>query len=209
MSLIKLTEGASASTPSAGILVVYALADGTLAYKNDAGTEVVVGEGGGSGLPQLMPDNMSFDSTNIEAARGSVFSMAETIDYGSTSADGSVWITFSFPSSLDAGTDIDLDIYYHLSGSDDSKVVVFKTEYWCKAIGETPNPASADGTNTDNISTGIGEDGEIRSQSLTAISNADIAAGDTIFLKLTREGSNGTDTYTGTFQMLYIMPSQS
>ena len=85
--------------------------------------------GGGSGLPQLMPDNMSLDDTDIEVARGSAFSMIETIDYGSTSDDGSAWITFNFPSSLDAGTDIDLDIYYHLSGSDNSKVVVFKTEY--------------------------------------------------------------------------------
>jgi len=163
----------------------------------------------GSGLPQLTPDNMSLDDTDTEVTRGSIFSMTETIDYGSTSADGSAWITFNFPSSLDADTDIDLDIYYHLSGSDNSKVVVFKTAYWCKAIGEAPNPASADGTNTDNISTGTGEDGEIRKETLTAIPNADIAAGDTIFLKLTREGSNGTDTYTGTFQLLYIMPSQS
>ena len=165
--------------------------------------------GGGSGLPQLMPDNMSLDDTNIEVARGSAFSMVETLDYDSTSADGSAWIIFNFPSSLDAGTDIDLDIYYHLSGSDNSKVVVFKTEYWCKAIGEAPNPASADGSNSDNISTGTGEDGEIRKVALTAIPNASIAAGDTITLKLTREGSNGTDTYTGTFQLLYIIPSQS
>lgn len=42
---------------------------------------------------------------------------------------------------------------------------------------------------------------------LTNISRTDFSAGDTITMKITRLGSS--DTYSETFQMLYIYPYQS
>lgn len=159
--------------------------------------------GGGSGLPQLMPENMSLDDTDIAVSRGDAFNMIETLDFDG-SDDGSVWITFHFPSSLDDTSDINLDLYYHLSGSDDSTIVRFVTDYWCTSVGTMPLSGSPDDTNIDDISTGTGEDGEIRKETLTPISNLDITAGDTVTLKFKREGSSASDTYSGTLQMLYV-----
>lgn len=161
--------------------------------------------GGGSGLPLLKPDNWSLDDTDTGSSRGNAFSMVETIDFASGS-DGAAWITFHFPSSLDAGTDISLNIYYNLSGSDDSKSIDLEIDYWAVADGETPAAGTPDGTNSDSISTGTSEDGKRQSASLTAIPNAAITADDTIVLKVTRLGN--TDSYSGAFQILYVFPHQ-
>lgn len=178
-----------------------------LKYNSTSGNWEAKDPSSGGGLPQLLPDLMSLDDTNTGSSRGTAFSMIQTIDFAS-GEDGSVWITFNFISALDASKDLNLDIYYNLSGSDDNSTVEFQTEYWCKGVGETPSASSPTGTNNESISTGTGEDGSIRDQSLNSIPSADISAGDVIILKFTRLGSNASDDYSGTFQLINVIPSQ-
>lgn len=164
-------------------------------------------DSGGGGLPQLFPDLMSLDDTNTGSSRGTAFSMIQTIDFAN-GEDGSVWATFNFISALDASKNLNLDIYYNLSGSDDDSTVEFQTEYWCKGVSETPSASSPTGTNNESISTGTGEDGSIRDQSLDSIPSADISSGVIITLKFTRTGSNVNDDYSGTFQLISVILSQ-
>jgi len=161
--------------------------------------------GGGSSLPLILPKYCDLDDTDTDISRGSAFGMIETIDFGTT-ADGAIWFTFEFPDTLDDTTDIDLKMVYNLSGSDDSKIVTMQTEYWVYGSGDTPSEAAPDGTTSINISTGSGQDGARRVATLDPIPNAALTAGDTITLKFTRLSS---DTYTGTFQMLYVYMSQA
>ena len=164
--------------------------------------------GGGSGLPQILPSDISLDDTDIEVGKGNAFGISETIDFNTpaVAGDGGCWYTFQFPSTLDDTTDIDLDIFYNLNGNDNSKIVTIETKYYIYSDGETPSEGSPTGTNSSNISTGTGQDGAIRSYSLDSIPNASLTAGDTISLKFTRKD---TDTYTGTFQMLYVFMNQN
>lgn len=208
MSSIKLYEGADASTPNAGLIVVYAKTDGKLAYKNDAGEEIVIGSGGGSGLLQLVPSNVSLDDTNVGSDGGNAWDIAETIDF-SPSENGSIWATIHFPNTLDPSVDISLKIVYNLNGSDDSTNVRFQTEYWTYGSTETPSSSTPTGTNTDDISVGTGTDGQRLETTLSVIPNTALAESDTITFKFTRLSEDANDTYSGTFQMLYIFPYQT
>jgi hypothetical protein len=164
--------------------------------------------GGGNSFPLILPKLCSLDDNDTAVARGNAFSMIETIDFNG-SDDGSIWFTFNFPSTFDDTKDIMFDLYYNLNGSDDSKTVRFITDYWTIAVGSTPTLLSPDDTLTDDISTGTSNDGKIQKETLSNISDGNINSNDTIILRFKREGSNVNDTYTGTFQLLYIFMYQS
>jgi len=159
---------------------------------------------GVTGLPQILPNMCSLDDVSTDASFGSVFDITSTIDLGSTS-DGTFWFTFQFPSTLDDTSDITLEIIYNLNGSDDSKLVTMETKYWIYGNGETPVESTPDGTNSDNISTGIGIDGTRRISTLTNIPNSALTIGETVTLKFTRKS---TDTYSGIFQVISIFMGQ-
>lgn len=196
----KLTEDAAPDTAN----------DYLMSYDASAGElkkvlmDLLAG-GGGGGLPLLHPDDFSLDDTNSNSSRGNAFNITETIDFGSGS-DGSVWITFHFPTTLDDTKDINLSIVYNLNGSDSDKVVTIQTEYWAYGSGTTPDDSNPTNTNSDDIGTGTSQ-GQRELYNLTNISRTDFSAGDTITMKITRLGSS--DTYSETFQMLYIYPYQS
>jgi len=179
--------------------------DTTTYYYGSNSAWIELGGGGGASLPLVLPKNCSLDDTDNDISRGSAFSMVETINFGSTS-DGACWFSFQFPSAFDDTTDLKLDIFYNLDGGDNSKIVTVQTKYWVYGDGDTPNPASPNGTNSNDIDTGTGEDGKRQSASLNPIPNSALTAGDTITLKVTRLSS---DTYAGTFQMFYIYMYQT
>jgi len=186
--------------------LIYAQDTNTYYYGSDsAWVEIASGSGSGSSLPLVLPNYCSLDDTDDDVSRGNAFDMIETINFGD-STNGAIWFTFQFPSTFDASEDINLGIYYNLSGSDDSKIVTMQTKYWVYGDSSTPSPSSPTGTNSDGISTGTSEDGKRQSQALSSIPNASLTAGHTITLKFTRLD---TDTYAGTFQMLYIYMYQT
>lgn len=169
------------------------------------GTVTVSASGSGRSLPNLRPDDFSLDDTNTGSSRGNVFGMIETIDFTS-GEDGSAWITFNFPTELDESSDVLLDIYYVLSGDDNDKSVDIQIDSWAYSDGDIPNPDSPDNTATDTLNTGTAQ-GVAGSMSLTNIPASILnSSTHTITLKVTRVGSS--DTYTGTFQMMYLRPSQ-
>ena len=150
-------------------------------------------------FPLILPNYCSLDSDDNDVSRGSAFNMVETINFGSSS-NGAIWFTFHIPLSFDDTNDLNLNMCYNLNGNDNNKIVTIKTEYWIYGNSETPNPSTPDGSNTDNINTGIDQDGKRHFVSLSAIPSSVLATGNTITLKFTRLSS---DTYSGTFQMLY------
>lgn len=166
---------------------------------------VEVGSGSGSALPLVLPNDCSLDDTYTDIARGSAFGMIETLDYAG-STNGAAWFTFHFPSTLDSTKDINLLMVYNLDGSDDSKIVTIQTAYWVYGDTTTPSEGSPTATNSDNISTGVSQNGQRQSTTLTAISNAYLTSGHTITLRILRASS---DTYSGTFQMMYLYMYQS
>ena len=166
---------------------------------------VEVGSGSGSALPLVLPNDCSLDDTYTDIARGSAFGMVETLDYAGSS-DGAAWYTFHFPSTLDDSKDINLLMVYNLDGSDDSKIVTIQVAYWVYGNTTTPVEGVPTATNSDNISTGVSQNAQRQSTTLTAISNSNLTAGHTITLRILRDS---TDTYSGTFQMLYLYMYQS
>ena len=102
---------------------------------------------------------------------------------------------------MDSTLDLNLNLIYNLSGEDDSKIINIDTSYWTYGNEETPDIASPTATNSDSISSDTTQ-GKRRTKALTAISASDITDGDTVTIKLKRKG--GSDTYTGTLQMLYL-----
>jgi len=165
------------------------------------------GGGGGTGLSPLNAEVFKLDDTTIGSDHGSAFSLIETIDF-SSSFDGGCWVSFIFPDTLDSSEDITLTMYYHLSGAGASTNVRLKIDQWVTAIGVTPLIGTPTASNVDNVSIIAGDDGEIRSKTLSVIANANITDNAIITLKITRESSNVLDTYNGTFQMLYTIPAQ-
>jgi hypothetical protein len=69
--------------------------------------------------------------------------------------------------------------------------------------------SAADATNSDIIATGTDQENLILKTTLTAIDNSNITAGDMVTLKLKRNSEDGTDTYSGDFQLIYIKPYQN
>lgn len=171
------------------------------------GTELTGGTGGsgggGSGLLLLIPSNVQLDDTNVGSDGGNVWGITESIDF-SNSQDGSIWATMEFPDTLDDTSDIQMDIIYSLNGSDDSTNVRLQIDYWLYGTSETPSSGSPTGTNTDDITVGVGTDGTKLRTSLSNLPNASISDSDTLTLKVTRLAENVNDTYSGTFQMIYI-----
>jgi hypothetical protein len=187
---------------------VYVDSDNDTLYIYDSSTSTWKSISGGTGsssvsadsFPLLKAENFSLDDTDIDVSRGTAFSMIETIDFGED-ADGAAWCSFHFSDNMDSDSDINMTAVYVLNGSDDSKNISLDVSYWCYGNNVTPNPASPDATNN----TSIGSDttqGVRRSTALSAISSSDITNNDTITIKVKRNGSS--DTYTGTFQLLYI-----
>lgn len=188
--------------------LIYAEDTNTYYYGSNSGWVELTGGGtGGSGvsLPLIIPSSCSLDDTDDDVSRGNAFGMVETINFGSIS-DGAVWFSFQFPATFDTSKDINLDIFYNLNGADDSKIVTIQTKFWLYGNSTTPNPVTPTGTNSNNISTGTGMNGKRLSTSLNPIISSFLTAGHTITLKITRLS---TDTYTGTFQMLYIYMYQN
>jgi len=163
--------------------------------------EITGGNGAGSSLPLVLPNYCSLDDTDDDISRGNAFNMVETINFNDLS-NGAIWFTFQFPASFDGSKDINMILYYNLSGSDDSKIVTWQTKYWVYGDTTTPNPASPTGTNSDDINTGLSQDGKRQSKILSTIPNVSLTSGHTISLKFTRLVS--LDTYTGTLQMIYV-----
>ena len=186
--------------------------DQVLAADGSGGTKwntiEVASGGGGSGLSPLIPNIFKLDDVNVGSERGSAFSMMETIDFSST-IDGSAWVSFIFPDTLDSDSDIDLTMFYHLNGTGATKNVRLKIDQWVTAIGVTPDSGTPTDSNIDDVAVIIGDDGEIRSKVLSVIANANITDNTIVTLKITRESSNVLDTYDGTFQMLYTIPTQA
>lgn len=149
-------------------------------------------------FPQLLPDLFSLDDTNTGVSRGSAFSSVESLDFD-PSSDGSVWISVYIP-YIDSHTP---KVFYNLDGSDNSTTVTIQTEYWLTSSGETIDSASPTGTNSDDISTGTDQDNQVQTVSLSSIPTTNMSRGDFLTLKITRLGSS--DTYSGTFQLIYMI----
>jgi len=188
------TSGTSGSSGSSGT-------SGAAGTSGTSGTDSGGGGDAANALPLILPNYCSLDDTDDNLSRGETYNMIEAINFADSS-NGAIWISVHLPDTIDATADLNMDLCYNLSGSDDSKIVTMETKYWIYGNGITPNPSSPTGTNSDDVSTGTSEDGKRQIETLTPIPNADIVAGNTLTLKITRIGD--TDTYTGTLQMLYI-----
>lgn len=160
--------------------------------------------GSGIGVMDVRPDDVSLDDTNTGNSRGDVFGMFETIDFPNT-ATGSIWYSYKFPDSWNTSEDINLEIAYALSGNDPSKVVTVKIDAWLVETGDQPDPAAADYSGSDNISTDSTNIGKYSEATLNngSITSASIPSGTkSVVIKLTRDV--GSDTYTGTLQLIGI-----
>jgi hypothetical protein len=159
-------------------------------------------------LHPLIPSVFRLDDVNLGIDYGSVFSMMQTLDF-SNSVDGSCWVSFVFPLTSNEDNDIDLKMYYTISGTDTSSNVRMKIDQWITGIGITPDISTPIDTDVNNFSISVGDEGEIQSQTLSVINASNITDNTVITLKITRESTNVADTYDGTFQMLYVVPYQT
>ena len=166
-----------------------------------------ISEGATTGLPQLFPTWFQMDTVNTNVSNGTAFSTIRTLDFGADTTNGSIWVSFRLPLDyIDTG-DLQLVMSYNLNASDDNKNVYFRTDCWCTNDGESVDINTPDRTNYDTISTGVSQDAAQRSINLSVIPAANLTSGDTITLKMTRDATHGNDTYTGTFQLIYVYPS--
>ena len=167
-------------------------------------------EGGSSAYHpyiDIRPNDFSLSDTNIGSSWSSAFNIFKCIDFSNTE-DGSIWCSFELPTSFSETDNVHISLIYSLDGSDDSKNILFQTEYWAVANGETPGIGSPTSTNQTLIDSNTTQSTK-REITLSGIANSDISNGDTIAIRFTRLSTNVSDTYSGTFKLLGIWVSST
>lgn len=164
----------------------------------------VSGSGGGSPYIDKRPNEMYFDDTTDGASRENAYGIFPTIDFA-YDIDGAIWMSFELPPHFNSAANINLRLVYNLSGDDSDSDVIWQTEYWTVSSGQTPSTSNPNSTIQDTIGSGTTQ-GVKRKTELTngVISSADLTDQDTVALRMTRLGSDGSDTYTGTFQLISV-----
>jgi hypothetical protein len=184
-----------------------------LIYSGDATVGWVVrtsggGSGGGSNEVTIYPQDMKLDDTATGADAGTFADIFDTVDF-SPDNDGAVWGSFRLPGGFSEASDVNVELNYALSGSDDGKTIKLTTDYWAVAEGNTPAIGSPDESNTDDITSAAGNTGKYYSGAANVLSAATVGASDeTIVFRITRDADNASDTYTGTLQLISVKFSQ-
>ena len=168
------------------------------------------GSGGGIEHIDIRPDSMRLDDVSTGSDEGTAFNIVSCIDFINTS-DGAIWFSFKFPDSWLTTSNIRFTIQYNCNGVDNSKNIRINTQAWAVNNGATPNVGAPNDSNIDNIPTSAGNTNILTD---LVLSNGIVNSGNlgastsTIMVKMTRESTNGADTYTGTFQIIAVQVDQ-
>lgn len=188
----------------------------TFKYYNGSSWVAVAAEGtgggGASGINEIdiRPNAMRLDDVSTGSDKGVIWNIIDCVDFNNN-VDGSIWFSFKLPSGWNDTTDIDFVLEYSCDGNDQGKSIIVNTQVWVLDLGDTPNLSSPDATNVDTIGT---SSSNINSMSELQLSNGKVpnavltTSTNTIVVKLTRDADNGSDNYTGTFQLMSILASQ-
>jgi len=166
-------------------------------------------QGGGNGIYSFIEKEVKtfrLDSVNDGLSRGSVFGLIESIDFEPSNV-GSAYVSFKMPDGFAEDKDIKIKHIASLNSVDSGKIIVFRTQSWLVTSGAIPNVATAD---SDVVSGIPSQDNHMGTLEIIPISETIIPASaingteQFITLKLTREATDASDTYSGLYQLIAI-----
>ena len=190
--------------------VIYAI-DTNLFWFGGSSAWISSGSSSGVSYVDLKSSAFSLDATNVGTDYGSAFSMIPTINFAPF-VYGSIWGNFNFrDSGFSITKNMIVDLRYVFNGSVGSTLSCkINVNIWVVNDTNVPSSGSPSATQTTGLSVAIGSTGQaLYTDSFMTISNALLGAGtDSIIVKITRNGSDGDDTYTGTFQLTNLIVRQ-
>ena len=169
------------------------------------------GSTGASGDIFLGPYSFSFDGDALGSDAGIAFGLSECVDFR-PDLEGAIFANVIFPSTWDITKNVKFKLEYNLNGSDPSKNVKVKLDYWVLNTNDTPVISSPTGTGlTEYIysdSTNTNKAAEVTLSTCVVSSSHLTANTKSIVIRLARDGTQGADTYGGTFQLMKISVTQ-
>jgi hypothetical protein len=189
---IEMQERAAVSTPSSGLVAVYADEDQSWLYaKNDAGEAVPLG---------VARVNLPVDAAQLSSATSVLVQTHHTaISYADAATQSAYW-SFRLPPGW-AGRTMVVKILWAPSTTNNGDCL-WSTDYFKQVAGTT---LSSTATETDNVvSTASGTADRPQAATIASYSLAALATGDAIVLRISRAGANGLDTFTGAARVLAV-----
>jgi hypothetical protein len=152
----------------------------------------------------ITPQMVAIDGEINGATSNQAWGLIEAIDF-TKSLDGIVWANLHPHASwLSGSSDISITASVVFPTLDASKNARFSIEAWVINPGSTPSAASPTKTVTDNIPSTNPANSLTTKTFAACIPRANLTADSIISLRIKRLATNGSDTYTGTVQLVKL-----
>lgn len=158
-----------------------------------------------------LPSGVFISTNNVRiggsASIGNYWGYMEIISMA-PGVDSDIYVEVKIPEMWDRSKDVIIQVLYGLAGGTAGQKVKLDGSYWVASHGTSISAGSPTGTGTDYIRCDTHENLEVIDEINLhnfKIANTDISStSKSIFIKLTREGTNVLDTYLGTLGIIRL-----